>query len=74
MIDYELKNIDPDDISDILVKIEKSFDIKFGDTELIQILTFGEMRLFQCESRDAVFKARKLISEAMNKKLIYYRR
>ena len=26
----ELKNIDPDDISDVLVKVEKSFDFKFG--------------------------------------------
>ena len=43
MTDYELKNIDPDDISDLLVKVEKSFDIKFGDTELMHISTFGEL-------------------------------
>lgn len=33
MTDYKLK-IDPDDLSELLVMIEKSFDIKFGDTEL----------------------------------------
>lgn len=43
MKDYELKNIDPDDISDLLVKVEKSFDISFGDTELMHISTFGEL-------------------------------
>ena len=39
----ELKNIDPEDISDVLVKIEKSFGFKFGDTELKNVKTFGEL-------------------------------
>ncbi|TWI83021.1 hypothetical protein IQ13_1127 [Lacibacter cauensis] len=39
----ELKNIDPGDISDVLVKIEKSFGFKFGDTELKDVKTFGEL-------------------------------
>ena len=30
----ELKNIDPEDISDVLQKVEKSFGFKFDDTEL----------------------------------------
>jgi len=38
-----LKNIDPDDISDVLVKVEKSFGFKFGDTELKDVKTFGEL-------------------------------
>ncbi len=39
----ELRNIDPDEISDVLVKVEKSFGIKFGDTELIDVSTFGNL-------------------------------
>ena len=39
----ELKNIDPEDISDVLVKVEKSFGFKFGDTELKDVKTFGEL-------------------------------
>ena len=43
MTDYELKDIDSEDISDLLVKVEKSFNIKFGDKELMHISTFGEL-------------------------------
>lgn len=43
MTDYELKNIDSEEIEDLLVKVETSFDIKFGDTELIHITTFGQL-------------------------------
>ncbi|QIH36999.1 hypothetical protein G6053_07635 [Sphingobacterium sp. DR205] len=43
MADDELENVDPDDISDLLVKVEKSFDMKFGSTELMHIFTFGEL-------------------------------
>ena len=39
----ELKNVDSEDIGDVLVKIEKSFDIKFGATELKDVKTFGEL-------------------------------
>ncbi|HRO85354.1 MAG TPA: hypothetical protein PK110_11070 [Niabella sp.] len=40
MTDYELKNINPDDNGDLLGKVERLFDIKFGDTELKHISTF----------------------------------
>ena len=40
---YELCNVDPDDISDVLVKVEKSFGFKFGETELKDTKTFGEL-------------------------------
>jgi hypothetical protein len=43
MKDIELKNIDPEDIEDLLVKVEDSFDIKFDDNELAYVQTFGEM-------------------------------
>jgi len=39
----ELKNIDPEDLSDVLVKVEKSFGFKFGGTELNDVKTFGEL-------------------------------
>ncbi|MFD1772129.1 acyl carrier protein [Sphingobacterium suaedae] len=42
-MDDELKNIDPDDINDLLIQIEKSFGIEFGDSELFYISTFGEL-------------------------------
>lgn len=38
MKDYELKDIDY-----LLLKIEKSFDIKFTEYELIHIKTFGQL-------------------------------
>ncbi|WP_216660776.1 hypothetical protein, partial [Sphingobacterium prati] len=43
MADDQLENVDPDDISDLLVKVEKSFDMEFGSTELMHIFTFGEL-------------------------------
>lgn len=39
----ELKNIDPEDVGDLLQKVEKSFGFKFGDTELKDVKTFGEL-------------------------------
>ena len=39
----ELKNIDIDDIDDLLIKIEDSFNIKFVDNELTDVTTFGEL-------------------------------
>jgi hypothetical protein len=39
----ELKNIDPEDVGDVLLKVEKSFGFKFGDTELKDVKTFGEL-------------------------------
>ena len=43
MTDQKVENIDSEDAGDLLVKIEKSFDIKFGDTELMHIKTLGEL-------------------------------
>jgi hypothetical protein len=39
----ELKNIDPEDVGDVLLKVEKSFGFKFGDMELKDVRTFGEL-------------------------------
>src|SRR5690606_7447089 len=73
MTDLELRNIDPEDISDLLVKVEKSFDIKFGNTELMHISTFGELcdhiankvlldNSDDCTSQQAFYKLRDAIS------------
>jgi len=74
--DYELNNIDPDDISDVLVKVEKSLDIKFRDTELLHIITFGELcdhiadkiqldKSIDCTSQQAFYKLRAAISSTV---------
>lgn len=83
MTDYELKDIDPDDISDLLVKVEKSFDITFGDAELMHISTFGELcdhiadkiqldNSDDCTSQQAFYKLRDVISSThqIDKKII----
>lgn len=39
----KLKNIDPEDISDVIKKIEKSFGFRFGRDELADTKTFGDL-------------------------------
>jgi hypothetical protein len=74
--DYELKNIDSEDIEDLLVKVENSFDIKFGDTELTEIMTFGQLcdliankiqldNSDDCTSQQAFYKLRHAISSTL---------
>jgi hypothetical protein len=73
MTDYELKNIDSEDIDDLLVKVENSFDIKFNGDELINITTFGQLcdqiankiqldNSNDCTSQQAFYKLRDAIS------------
>jgi hypothetical protein len=73
MIDYELKNIDSEDIEDLLIKVETSFDIKFVDNELVHITTFGQLcdhiadkiqlvNSDDCTSQQAFYKLRDAIS------------
>jgi len=68
-----LKNIASEDIDDLLVKIEKSFCIKFNKTELTNILTFGELcdlvaqkikftHNDDCTTQQAFYKLRDAIS------------
>lgn len=38
-----LNNIDPEDIQDVLVKIERSFGFRFAENELAHVSTFGEL-------------------------------
>jgi acyl carrier protein len=41
--EFQLCNADPDDISDVLLKVEKSFGFRFGKTEISEVKTFGEL-------------------------------
>jgi hypothetical protein len=77
MTNYELKNIDPGDLSDLLLKIEKLFGIKIGDKELMYISTFGELcdhiatkiqldNLNDCTSQQAFYKLREAISSTLH--------
>ena len=70
----KLKNVDSEDISDVLLKIEKSFGIKFGKTELNHVKTFGELcdtikskvqgdSLSDCTTQQAFYKLRNAIAE-----------
>ena len=74
---YELCNVDPDDISDVLVKVQKSFGFKFGDAELKDVKTFGELcdiisskvpadNLNDCTTQQAFYKLRNAISDTLN--------
>ena len=73
MTDQKVENIDSEDAGDLLVKIEKSFDIKFGDTELMHIKTLGELcdhiinkiQLYNsddCSTQQAFYKLRDAIT------------
>ena len=70
----QLKNIDPEDISDVLIKVEKSFGFKFGDTELKDVKTFGELcdiitnkvqgdTADDCTTQQGFYKLRNAIAE-----------
>ncbi len=69
----ELKNIDPEDVGDVLTKVENSFGFKFGDTELKDVKTFGELcdiitykvqgeRANDCTTQQAFYKLKTAIS------------
>ena len=73
---YELYNIDPEEIEDVLVKVESSFDIKFENNELANSTTFGELcdhitskieleNSDDCTSQQAFYKLRSAISSTL---------
>ena len=72
MKDYQLCNIDTEDIENLLVKVENSFNIKFVTNELVHISTFGQLcdhiadkiqltNSNDCTSQQAFYKLRKAI-------------
>lgn len=73
MTEYKLKDIDPEDIEDVLKKVEASFSIKFADNELSSIKSFGELcdhitnkiqlaDSNDCTSQQAYYKLRNAIA------------
>jgi hypothetical protein len=76
MNELELYNIDPEDISDVLVKVETSFNIKFKKNELAQITTFGQLcdhitnkiqlsHTEECTTQQAFYKLREALAAAL---------
>jgi len=76
MTDHGLKNIDAEDIEDLIAKVEVSFNIKFIKDELIHIRTFGQLcnhisnkiqleNSDDCTSQQAFYKLRKAISTTL---------
>ena len=73
----KLENVDPGDISDVLIKIEKSFGIQFRKPELKDVKTFGELcdiivskiKLLDsngCTTQQAFYKLRNAISKTLS--------
>jgi acyl carrier protein len=74
--DFKLKNIAPEDIEELLFKVEKSFGIEFVNYELINIKTFGELcdhitnkieleSSEDCTTQQAFYKLREAISSSL---------
>lgn len=70
---YNLNNVDPEDISDVLVKIEKSFNITLGNEDLKDTKNFGALcdvvvakvkhaQADSCTTQQAFYKLRNAIN------------
>lgn len=68
-----LSNIDPEDVGDVLLKIERSFNIRFTDDDLTHIKTFGalcdlvvdkvkQVQSDSCTTQQAFYKLRNAIN------------
>ncbi|MEZ0539463.1 hypothetical protein [Fibrella arboris] len=69
--------VDPDDLDDVLTKIEQSYSITFGTNDLRQVETFGQLceaitekiqlaDLEDCTSQQAFYKLRQGIVDVLN--------
>lgn len=76
MIEYDLSNIDSEDLDYLLLKVEASFGIKFLDDELVDIITFGQLcdhivgkmkikDMSDCTSQQAFYKLREALSRTL---------
>lgn len=72
-MEYELINTGPEEIEDLLKKVETSFSIRFFDNELTHVTTFGQLcdhitnkiqldNAEDCTSQQAFYKLRDAIS------------
>lgn len=78
MTDLLLRDMDPEDMSEVLMKIEDSFGFKFGKTELKDVTTFGELcdiivskfkqynNVQDCTTQQAFYKLRDSISKVLS--------
>ena len=77
MNEHELNKIDAEDLNELLIKVENSFDITFGDIELADLETFGELcdhiankiqldNIDDCTTQQAFYKLRKSFSSELN--------
>jgi hypothetical protein len=68
-----LSNIDPEDVGDVLLKIERSFNIRFTDEDLKGVKTFGalcdlvvdkvkQVQSDSCTTQQAFYKLRNAIN------------
>jgi acyl carrier protein len=73
---FELKNVDSEDLDDVLMKIEKSFHFKFETTELKDVKTFGHLcdiiinkiqgkNIDDCTTQQAFYKLRDAIASSL---------
>jgi len=72
-----LSNCDGLEVDDIMIMIEKSFDIKFVEEETLKIKTYGDLENYifdkikgepanDCTSQQAFYQLRKILSEEFN--------
>ena len=77
MKEYELKDSDPEDVEDLILKIEDSLDIYFEERELAYVKTFGQLcdhikskikrvKTDDCTTQQAFYKFRNALSESLN--------
>ncbi len=75
--DIKLSDIDPEDFGDTLLKLEKSFGVKFADNSMKDAKTFGDIcdsiesqinltDKDDCTTQQAFYKVRKAISLTQN--------
>jgi acyl carrier protein len=73
-------NIDPEDVEDVLLKIEQSFDIEFKSEELKSVKTFGDLNAVvlskisgentnDCTAQQAFYRLRTTISKLNNSEI-----
>lgn len=75
--DFKLDNIDPEDFGDTILKLEKSFGVKFADNSMANAKTFGDIcdvieshinfaDKDDCTTQQAFYKVRKAIGLTQN--------
>src|SRR5690349_9194542 len=74
---YKLENVDVEDLSDVLLQIEKRFQIRFSDTAFKDAKTFGDIcdvvqnnitlpHVDDCTTQQAFYKVRKALTVSCN--------